>query len=195
MENSIKTLGLNQLELLKKPLPQEAISQHPTKKFMSSIKAIYVTERLNDVFGVGKWFTRNEVIEAAEKMIIIKATFEAPEYGIIIPDIFGGNDNVDRGDAYKGACTDALTKIGSYLGIGAEVFKGLADKVAKQTSNSYNRNDLKSNNLPMVSNEQFKKICDRLRAGEKQVYFKALAEFSFEKTQKDQLKQLYEAIK
>lgn len=194
----MKSLTPEQLELLKKPLPPEAISQHPTKKFMSSIKAIYVTERLNDVFGVGRWLTRNEVIEAGEKMIIIKATFEAAEYGIIIPDIFGGNDNIDRGDAYKGACTDALTKIGSYLGIGANVFKGLEgklDNTTKQASNSYNRNDLKNNGLPMVKNEQFKKICDRLRAGEKQVYFKAIAEFSFEKTQQDQLKQLYEAIK
>jgi hypothetical protein len=45
-------LTQEQLVLLKKPLPQEAISQHPTKSYISSIKAIYVTERLNDVFGV-----------------------------------------------------------------------------------------------------------------------------------------------
>ena len=36
-------------------LPDEAVSQHPTKKFLSSIKSIYVTERLNEVFGVGSW--------------------------------------------------------------------------------------------------------------------------------------------
>ena len=34
---------------------------------------------------------------------------------------FGGNDNPDRGDAYKGACTDALSKCASYLGIGMDV--------------------------------------------------------------------------
>lgn len=123
-----KTLSEEQIALLKKPLPKEAISQHPTKKYLSSIKAIYVTERLNEVFGLGGWRIANEVVEAGEKMIIIKATFYATDYGITIPDIFGGNDNPDRGDAYKGACTDALTKIGSYLYIGMDVYKGLADK-------------------------------------------------------------------
>jgi len=48
----MKTLTKEQLELLKKPLPKEAVSPHPTKAYLSSIKAIYVTERFNDVFGV-----------------------------------------------------------------------------------------------------------------------------------------------
>ena len=39
-----------QLELIKKPLPPEAVKPHPTKTYLSSIKAIYVTERLNEVF-------------------------------------------------------------------------------------------------------------------------------------------------
>ena len=38
-------------------------------------------------------------------------------------ETYGGNDNADLGDAYKGAVTDALTKIGSWLGIGAHVWK------------------------------------------------------------------------
>ncbi len=42
------------------PLPAEAISQHPTKTYLSSIKGIYVTERFNEVFGVGKWTVRLE---------------------------------------------------------------------------------------------------------------------------------------
>jgi len=40
---------------------------------------------------------------------------------------FGGNDNKDLGDAFKGACTDALTKAASQIGIGAEVYKGIYD--------------------------------------------------------------------
>ena len=114
---------------LRAPLPREASKQHPTKAYLSTIKAIYVVERLNDVFGLGGWRVTNEVIEndPEKKMIIVKSTFHAPEYGIIIPDIFGGNDNDDRGDAYKGACTDALTKIGSYLYVGMDIFKGIND--------------------------------------------------------------------
>ena len=34
-------------EVLRMPLPTGAVSKHPTKTFLSSIKAIYITERLN----------------------------------------------------------------------------------------------------------------------------------------------------
>ena len=116
-------------EALKVPLPAEAITPHPTKPYLSNIKAIYVVERFNDVFGLGGWSITNDVVEAGEKMVVVKSTFTAGE--IVVKDIFGGNDNTDRGDAYKGACTDALTKIGSYLGVGMDVYKGLSDKGKK----------------------------------------------------------------
>jgi len=124
----MKQLTPEQLALLKKPLPKGAIKQHPTKKFLSTIKAIYIVERLNDVFGIGGWVAKNEVVEKVNAWVVVKTTFEAPEYGIKVLDIFGGNDNPDLGDAYKGACTDALSKIGSYLYIGMDVYKGLSDK-------------------------------------------------------------------
>lgn len=121
----MKQLTTSQIEKLKEPLPKEAVKPHPTKNYLSSIKAIYVVERLNEVFGLGGWFARNEIVKEEGKWVVVRSTFEAPEYGIVIPDIFGGNDNADLGDAYKGACTDALTKIGSYLYIGMDVYKGL----------------------------------------------------------------------
>lgn len=128
----MKTLTKEQIELLNQPLPQEALKQHPTKKFLSTINAIYVTERLNSVFGVGQWQTHVEVVDAKPTkpdrnnnvsiMVVTKTTFEVPEYGIHY-ECFGGNDNDDLGDAYKGSTTDAITKIGSFLGIGAHVWK------------------------------------------------------------------------
>jgi hypothetical protein len=120
------------LEDLKKPLPSEAIKQHPTKTYLSSIKAIYVTERFNDVFGVGKWTQKveKEHVNFDTGMVVVKVTFEVPDLGIYY-ESYGGNDNggknsknFDLGDAYKGATTDALTKIGSYLGVAIDVFKG-----------------------------------------------------------------------
>ena len=130
----MQVLTPEQLELLKKPLPSEAVRQHPTKTFLSSIKAIYVTERMNDVFGVGAWQIKVKHLTKTEKsMVVVKVTFEVPKYGIYY-ECFGGNDNggensknFDLGDAYKGATTDAITKIGSYLGIGIDVFKGVED--------------------------------------------------------------------
>ncbi len=55
-------------------------------------------------------------------MKVVKLTFTVADDDIHIEQ-FGGNDNPDAGDAYKGAMTDALTKVGSYLGIGMDVWK------------------------------------------------------------------------
>lgn len=122
-----KKITVAMREQLGAPLPPEAVSPHPTKKFLSSIKSIYVTERLNEVFGIGSWKLFTEYIEKVDKMVVVKVTFRIPEYNIDY-ECFGGNDNADLGDAYKGATTDALTKIASWLGIGREVFKGEAGK-------------------------------------------------------------------
>lgn len=138
-----KTLTTEQLNLLKSPLTPEAITQHPTKTYLSSIKAIYVTERLNDVFGVGVWQIKTNHITTAEKgMVVVKVELSIPDYGIYY-ESFGGNDNggensknFDLGDAYKGATTDAITKIGSYLGIGIDVFKGKCNSSTTSTSSN-----------------------------------------------------------
>src|SRR6202451_159845 len=108
---------------LREPLPTAAVSPNPLKPGLSAIKVIYVVERLNDVFGLNGWHMDNEVVETG-RMVVVRATLAIPKYGIAIEQ-FGGNDNPDRGDAYKGACTDALSKCASYLGIGMDVYKGL----------------------------------------------------------------------
>lgn len=127
----LRKITSEQQQMLDAPLPAEAVSPHPTKNYLSTIKAIYVTERLNKVFGVGAWRVRSEQVAHENKMVVVKVTFEIPEYGIYY-ECYGGNDNADLGDAHKGAVTDALTKIGSWLGIGADVFKGLAGKPASR---------------------------------------------------------------
>lgn len=126
-----KIISPEMREKLTHPLPPEAVTPHPTKKFLSSIKSIYVTERLNEVFGTGAWKIETNFVDKDNKMIVVKVKFSIPEYGIEY-ECFGGNDNPDLGDAYKGATTDALTKIASWLGIGQEVFKGEAGKSKPQ---------------------------------------------------------------
>lgn len=126
--------------ILNRPLPAEAVTPHPSKTYLSSIKSIYVTERLNEAFGEGAWQTKVEHITTdrylvkrkidgkdtmvEQRMVVVKLQLDIPSFGIHY-ESFGGNDNEDLGDAYKGASTDALTKICSWLGIGADVFKGL----------------------------------------------------------------------
>ena len=113
------------------PLPAEAIKQHPTKTFLSTIKPIYITDRMNEVFGIGQWQTKTEnVLVNDNGTVVNKVVLTVPEYNIYY-ECFGGNDNggsgskgFDLGDAFKGATTDALNKIASYLGIGIDVYRG-----------------------------------------------------------------------
>lgn len=143
------TTGITQFERVTKdmrdqlraPLPAEAIKPHPTKTYLSTIKPIYVTERLNDVFGIGTWQLRSELIEkVGNGTVITKTTLTIPTFGIHY-ESFGGNDNggegskgFDLGDAYKGSVTDSITKICSYMEIGIDVFKGKGNLPQKTDS-------------------------------------------------------------
>lgn len=106
------------------PLPPEALKQHPSKTYLTTINPMYVVDRLNNVFGIGKWQIHYDIIEADGKMPVVKGTLIIPEIGVHIEQ-FGGNDNADRGDAWKGAATDALTKCASYLGVGRNVWMNI----------------------------------------------------------------------
>lgn len=127
-------------EALSEELPLEALQPIPGKPYLTSIKGIYVTERFNEVFGVGGWRVKVEFVERKEEAVVVKVIFEVPEKNIYY-ECYGGNNNKDLGDAYKGATTDALTKIGSYLGVGLEVFKGKVNLISnddlKKKINSY----------------------------------------------------------
>ena len=114
---------------LRAPLAAEAIKEHPTKPYMSSVNSAYVIERLNDVFGEDGWEAKYTVIEAnpSAAMVVVQCVLTCQAWGIV-RQTFGGNDNKDRGDAYKGACTDALTKAASQIGIAQDVYKGMHDK-------------------------------------------------------------------
>ena len=126
----MEKLSQIQKDLIAKPLPPEAVTQHPTKTYLSSIKAIYVTERLNEVFWFWGWTIKVKKEEHWEKwMVVVHVTFEVPEYWFYY-ECFWWNDNggetsknFDLWDAYKWATTDAITKIASWIGIWAEVLK------------------------------------------------------------------------
>lgn len=126
---------MENLEKLKEKLPDWAVKPHPTKTGMSVIHPMAVVDRLNEVFGLGKWNTNVEKLSSArwsqktskgEREVYTstsKVTLLVPSLGIHLEQ-FGGSTNDDEGDALKGSATDGLTKIASYLGIGAEIYKG-----------------------------------------------------------------------
>lgn len=134
-------LSTEQIAKLERPLPAEALKAHPTKKDssgtpMTTIKAIFVIDRLNEVFGVGVWNLKTTYIshdkivrmtqaqkERTEYISAVHTELSVPAYDIHL-ECIAGSTNDDLGDALKGGTTDGITKIASYLGIGAHIWRG-----------------------------------------------------------------------
>lgn len=128
----LDTVKIDQLQA---PLPSWAVKPNPMKPKMSVIHPMSIIDRLNEVFGVGAWQFKTTAIDCTKEiqktkngdrsvyMSSVHATLSIPEYDIHIEQ-FGGSTNDDKGDALKGGATDALTKMASYLGIGASIYKG-----------------------------------------------------------------------
>ncbi len=124
------------VKALNVPLPKEALKAHPTMQGLTAINQIYIIERLNQVFGIGSWQLRNELLSPIQEnskqgtkgvykdyTSLVKVTLTIPEYNIHM-ECIAGSTNKDEGDSAKGGITDCITKIASWLGIGHEVYKG-----------------------------------------------------------------------
>ena len=128
-------------EKLNKAMPAASIGRHPSMTFLSTIKSIYVTERLNDVFGSGGWDLETNIIKEERLVhnvkgsdidydhVIVRGRLYFREFDLYGPNQFGGHDDKTTMavNAYKGAVTDCLSKCASLLEIGIQVFKGNPD--------------------------------------------------------------------
>ena len=113
---------------LSAPMPDKAIKPHPTKTFLSTIKAIYVVERLNDVFGLGGWELEHFIQKETNEYVTMGGRIYMRQYDLYTSFQFGGHTltgkNTEPADGYKSAVTDVLSKCASLLEIGIQVFKG-----------------------------------------------------------------------
>ena len=171
----MKPLSPEQLAKIAEPLPPEAIAAHPRMAGLSTIKGIFVTERLNEVFGVGAWVVKTDLSapitsaiattrdgrERIEYTAVAKTIFTVPAHDIYY-ECIASSTNSDPGDAAKGATTDAITKIASWIGIGIDVYKGKHGAAPKPANaNLLDLND----KLGLVPEERFNNfIAATLRA-------------------------------
>ena len=144
-----KKLPKEIVEKLRNPIPKEAITQHPTKSYLSTIKAIYIVERLNQVFGVCRWNLEHKIVSDDENYVTVKGRIVLLDYDMKTPYQYGGHTkvgkNTEPADGYKSAVTDCQSKCASYLEIGIEVFKGVRDKkdfvdTVNEEANNYRTN-------------------------------------------------------
>jgi hypothetical protein len=117
---------------LNTPFPKEAVKPHDNKPYLTTIKAIYITERLNDVFGIGRWTLKHEVVERTTDYVVVSGQIILTDYEVVTPIQYGGHKTTGKGteiaDGYKSAVTDCISKCASYLEIGIDVFKGQPNK-------------------------------------------------------------------
>lgn len=152
----IKPITKEMREELRKPLDAKAVSAIATKPHLSSIKPIFITERLNSVFGLGAWQVRADLINPVsseqktsskgrlytEYTSLVKVIFTIPAYGVYY-ECIAGSTNEDEGDAVKGGISDCISKIGSWLEIGIDVYKGNGNKPTEQPKELRKLEDLK----------------------------------------------------
>ena len=104
-----------------------------------------MTERLNEAFGHGRWEIAEQVITVTEarmetrtnkggteyevqimRMVVMRVTMRLLDYPWFQAWSYGGNDNADLGDAYKGAVSDAVSKICAvHFHVALDVYTGL----------------------------------------------------------------------
>jgi hypothetical protein len=95
-------------------------------------------ERLNNVFGLGRWNLKHEIVRSGfdpkdnkENFILMSGELVLLDYDAKIPRQYGGHvvgrKGSDLADSYKSAVTDLLSKTASYIGVGIDVFKGKVD--------------------------------------------------------------------
>ncbi len=142
-------------ELLKADFPPEAYSKDTSRGFeLTSIKAAYIIERLNDAFGLcgeGWRYKYGEFAqtERGEVLVSVGLRYRKEDGEWSEPIVSEGgkmpvNDNIT--DARKSAVTDGITKAASMLGIGHKAFKGLI-KVGEKAGVVQHHNPMTGSNL------------------------------------------------
>ena len=109
-----------------KEFPAEAYSTDSSRGFnLTSIKAQYVVERLNEVCGVDGWALTGDYT-SENGVVLFFGTLTINDGTKAHQQMAVGSAVIKKnvGDAYKGAQTDALSKAASKFGLGNEVFKG-----------------------------------------------------------------------
>lgn len=122
---------------LSAPFPDEAYGADTSRgTILTSLKAQYIVERLNEVLGLGNWRIEGDWKDVADGILFIgELTCQLDAETVIStgPVAGFGSDNLaSSGDAYKSARTECMSKAASLLGIGNDMYKGkIAPRIDK----------------------------------------------------------------
>jgi len=129
MSSELKLLPPDTIDILHKPFPLEAFSAIESKTYLTTLKAIYIVERLNEAFGIGRWVVNHSIMERTEDFVLIRGRMKLLDFpDLHFPVTYGGHTTVGKGtdiaDGFKSAVTDLTSKQSSFLEIALDLYKG-----------------------------------------------------------------------
>lgn len=119
-------------EMLSKGFPDDAYTADKSRNksgkgiTLTSLKAQYIKERLNEVFTIFGWKIEGEYSPSQDGSVLYKGILtvrKGASMRAVSAVGFSPSKNL-LGDAYKGSQTDCLSKCASFIGIGNDMFKG-----------------------------------------------------------------------
>lgn len=125
-------------EALRKPFDLSCYSVDSSRGFnLTSLRAQYVSIRLNEVLGLENWKFDGEFKETDKGVVFFgELTIKLNNEVSITKKAIGGSSyKKNIGDTYKSAQTDALSKCGSYFGIAEQAFCGLINPEDVEAAN------------------------------------------------------------
>ncbi|PCI45922.1 MAG: hypothetical protein COB41_00600 [Proteobacteria bacterium] len=131
MKEEIEKLKREQAvyEALSKDFPEDAYTKDSSRGFdLTSVKAQYIVERLNEAVGVMNWTFGGDFKETDNGVIymgVLVLTINGRQNRQFAPGYAANKKNL--GDTYKSAHTDSLSKAASKYGVANSVFKGLVE--------------------------------------------------------------------
>jgi len=190
--NELKPITGEMRAKLNAPFASEAMAKHPTKKFLTTIKAIYITERLNDVFGVGRWNIVTTIVKETGGYVLMSGELKVLDYDVVVPVQYGGHKttgtNTEFADGYKSAVTDCLSKCASYLEVGLEVFKGQVSPPTDNTANdSQPKKQYADDSRPWLKEEELKEMLRWIKEGQGEIVRNKMNDYRMKKIYKQEL--------
>ena len=163
-------LEKNVYEQLRKPFPLECYSVDSSRGFdLSSLKAIYIPIRLNEVLGVTNWVFdghyESVIDDKGKKTGTIHhgvLTIQVGERTKVVKSAGYSGAKKNVGDELKGSYTDSLSKCASYLGVAEQAFCGLVDpeeiKKVMKNKKSNNKTETKGGKPSSFSKKESKDL-------------------------------------
>ena len=177
IDSSKKAITPTMTKALTAEFPPEAYKKVTQRGGYMTLQAGYITERLNEVFGVGRWKLEHETNSYPETKtnaegatmvtmhVVTKGHFESLDYDTDTTTQYGSSklDN-PIGDSFKKSVTDCLSKVASQLGVGNSLFKGLIEENGKsKAENKADKKEKEKKAKDVISPEDLKRIGDIIK--------------------------------